>query len=120
MEWYHKKRADPEWDARRKRRNRENARKRRANNPEKQRDNELRKRYGISYEHYRSMREAQAGLCAICRFPLAGGRKEHLDHSHTTGEVRGILCRHCNHALGHVRESVDTLRGMIAYLEERG
>lgn len=39
-----------------------------------------------------------------------------IDHCHTTGEVRGLLCKSCNKALGFVREDIEILRNMILYL----
>jgi exonuclease VII small subunit len=31
-------------------------------------------------------------------------------------EVRGILCRHCNHLLGKARDKIDTLLSAADYL----
>jgi hypothetical protein len=52
-------------------------------------------------------------MCPIC------GRAdpEHVDHSHDTGVVRGILCFNCNGGLGQFRDSPDTLRDAAGYLE---
>lgn len=58
----------------------------------------------------------QGGVCAICAIPISG-KNAHTDHCHSTKEVRGILCRKCNLALGHVRDSTEVLRAMIKYLE---
>lgn len=64
------------------------------------------------------MIEAQGGKCATCERPIPpAGRTRHVDHNHTTGRIRGILCQPCNVALGHLQENPDTLRRMIAYLE---
>ena len=55
----------------------------------------------------------QGGTCVVC------GRDdpEHVDHSHDTGAVRGILCFNCNGGLGQFRDSADTLRAAAAYLD---
>lgn len=54
-------------------------------------------------------------LCEVC-----GGRTKHslhLDHDHATGKFRGWLCHNCNSALGHVKDNVETLIKLAAYLE---
>jgi len=43
----------------------------------------------------------------------------HIDHCHTTGNVRGVLCGGCNLAIGHVKENVNTLSNMIKYLDNQ-
>lgn len=73
--------------------------------PEKQaikaRRQALRRKYGIEIADYEAMLLTQNGLCAICRQPPRG-KKQRLcvDHNHQTGQVRGLLCDWCNHALG--------------------
>ena len=60
---------------------------------------------------------AQDGLCAICeRHPEDGVLR--VDHDHSTGKIRGLLCRHCNLALGNMSDDVSLLRKAIAYLEK--
>ena len=73
----------------------------------------LMRRYGIGADDFDQLVAKQDGLCAIC------GRTdpEHVDHSHATGAVRGILCFNCNGGLGQFRDSVDALRAAAAYLE---
>lgn len=44
--------------------------------------------------------KAQAGQCAICARPFTEDREPCLDHCHSTGFVRGALCRGCNSKLG--------------------
>lgn len=47
------------------------------------------------------------------------GRMElSIDHCHTTGKVRGLLCRQCNIALGKFKEDVTILQSAIAYLKK--
>ncbi|MGH7511103.1 MAG: endonuclease domain-containing protein [Gemmatimonadales bacterium] len=51
--------------------------------------------YGLTMEQVRAMGRKQRGLCAICRVrPWA-----EVDHCHTHGHVRGLLCRYCNQSL---------------------
>jgi hypothetical protein len=75
----------------------------------------LKKRYGIGADEFDELVRLQGGVCAIC------GRSdpEHVDHSHETGEVRGILCFNCNGGLGQFRDSVDALCAAALYLEAR-
>lgn len=96
---------------------------------EKGRDANLRHKYGITTEQYNFMLQAQGGVCAICKTDEPGGRRsgrggsaEHffVDHNHTTGEVRGLLCNSCNRVIGLVKEDVDTLKCMKEYLDATG
>jgi hypothetical protein len=76
------------------------------------------KRRGICLEQYETMLEAQGHVCAICRSDTTGTKHDwHIDHDHCTGEVRGLLCHHCNTALGHAKDDPSILRSMIEYLE---
>lgn len=68
--------------------------------------------YGVTPEAFNRMLEKQGGWCAICREQKA----THLDHSHATGKVRGILCLQCNTALGSFRDSEKNLMMAINYL----
>jgi Recombination endonuclease VII len=76
----------------------------------------LRRRYGITAEHFDRMFEEQGGLCAICREAPA----EHVDHNHQTGRVRGLLCFNCNGALGQFRDRRDLMLRAIAYVDANG
>ncbi|AMV24562.1 Recombination endonuclease VII [Gemmata sp. SH-PL17] len=68
-------------------------------------------RYGITVEEARQLRTG-AYECEIC-----GRRKElEVDHDHTTGAVRGLLCGQCNKGLGLFKDSLDLLSKATAYL----
>jgi hypothetical protein len=41
-----------------------------------------------------------------------------IDHDHTTGQVRGLLCDNCNPALGSFKDNIETLQKAIDYLKE--
>ena len=87
-------------------------------NYEKDKDNKLRAAYGISYAEYTIMLEAQQGACAICGTTSTGKRKAfHVDHCHTTGKVRGLLCGNCNSGIGNLKDDVALLKRAIQYLE---
>lgn len=72
----------------------------------------LRRRYGITVEHYDRMFADQNGVCAICKEAAA----EHVDHDHKTGRVRGLLCFNCNGALGQFRDRPDLMLNAVEYL----
>lgn len=76
------------------------------------------RKYGVAQEEFDHMFHGQDGCCAICLAPLVGGpRPVNVDHDHDTGLVRGLLCLHCNTALGHFRDSPDICRAAADYLE---
>lgn len=77
-------------------------------------DAALRFKYGITRVERDAMLESQGGVCAICLTPPV---VPHVDHNHSTGAVRSILCIHCNTLLGHAKEDPARLRAAIAYLE---
>jgi hypothetical protein len=73
----------------------------------------LKHRYGIGADDFDTLVVQQGGVCAIC------GREapEHVDHSHDSGAVRGILCFNCNGGLGQFKDSVESLVNAVAYLQ---
>lgn len=79
------------------------------------------KKYGIALEDYNSMLELQGGGCRICKTAASSSNgRFHVDHNHQTGEVRGLLCSHCNTGLGMFRDSPSLLVAAAEYLEEKG
>ena len=56
-------------------------------------------------------------FCDICGGPPLGKKGLHFDHCHQRGHFRGWLCSNCNTALGLVRDDVNHLRKLIAYLQ---
>lgn len=79
-------------------------------------DCKYRRTYGISLKDFETMLVDQDNRCAICRTDTYMGHNWHVDHSHKTGQVRGILCANCNTALGKFQDSVDILESAISYL----
>lgn len=58
-------------------------------------------RYGLTQEQFAALLDAQDNKCGVCQKPLEDRRgKMAVDHDHQTGAVRGLLCNHCNGALG--------------------
>jgi DNA repair exonuclease SbcCD ATPase subunit len=77
------------------------------------------RRYKITVEEFDRMLADQNGCCAVCGDAFTSTKHCHIDHDHSTQAIRGILCRDCNHALGNVRDSVERLQKLIAYLVSR-
>jgi hypothetical protein len=84
--------------------------------PAKARDASLQARYGMTIEEYKERSALQLGRCALCL--KATGKSLHVDHSHDTGQVRGLLCSKCNLALGLFHDSPVLLCAAVAYLEK--
>lgn len=61
--------------------------------------------YGLLPGEYDRLYRLQSGVCAICKRATGATRKLSVDHDHSTGTVRGLLCRPCNDMLGHARDS---------------
>lgn len=72
-------------------------------------------KYGITRMDYADMLAAQNGTCAICKQPPSGKRLA-IDHCHTSGKVRALLCSHCNTSLGLFRDDPRLLVAAARYL----
>jgi hypothetical protein len=72
-------------------------------------------RYRLDNEKYSEMVSKQDNKCAICSKEMS---PPHIDHNHTTGEVRGLLCKSCNASLGLMKDSVELLEKAIVYLKD--
>lgn len=86
-----------------------------------ERKSKLKSTYGITPEQYEEMLAAQGGCCAICHAKKPGGRTKlfFIDHCHTTGKVRGLLCMRCNTGLGLFMDNQKFLSNAISYLKEK-
>ncbi len=76
----------------------------------------LKARYGITLEQYEAMFIAQQGRCAICN--REDSNRLHVDHNHTSGKVRSLLCGSCNRGIGMFAEDVKLLEKAIKYLKK--
>lgn len=97
----------------------EYAREWRKANPDKAKNANLKSVHGITLKYYLKLRDSQNNSCAICKKhedeePLAMA----VDHCHTTGKIRGLLCANCNRALGLFKDNRDFLKSAITYLGE--
>jgi hypothetical protein len=83
------------------------------------REYQLQRCYGISITDYNQLFIVQEGKCAICGCDSKYLRtKLSVDHNHSTGRVRGLLCVHCNGGLGYI-ENVNFIVIASKYLSER-
>ncbi len=88
-------------------------------NPERTRNNDLKRNYGITLQEHQEMYKNQNGVCAICKGEGDGKwKKLCVDHDHKTGKVRQLLCRNCNMVLGQVGDNANLLEEMIKYLQK--
>lgn len=73
--------------------------------------------FGITYEEWVKLMESRGWACEICgRETESSGRTLAIDHDHSTGDIRGVLCQRCNCAIGLLSENDETLRSAIDYL----
>jgi len=85
---------------------------------ENYREKHLMSKYGITLDDYSNMLEKQNSVCSICKLTNKSDRRLSVDHCHTTGNVRGLLCDTCNTALGKFRDNIDLLKEAIKYLKK--
>lgn len=78
------------------------------------------RRYGITMAQYRALLLSQGGVCAICRQPerTARNRLLTIDHDHTSGHVRGLLCSQCNRAIGLLGDSPEIIEAAASYVRK--
>ncbi len=78
----------------------------------------LKREYNLSLAQFNILFSAQVGCCAICDTHQSTlGKALAVDHCHTTGKVRGLLCSNCNTAIGMLRDSIELLDKAKEYLK---
>lgn len=89
----------------------------------KRKANTLHTKYKLPLKHFEEMLNIQQHKCVICETPITihpnpfhWQRRCVVDHCHTTGEVRGLLCSQCNTALGLLQDDPTALERAIQYL----
>jgi hypothetical protein len=85
---------------------------------EKERINNIKRMYGLSILEWTAKLETQKGVCAICSGTCVSGRRLSVDHNHTTGKIRDLLCGNCNHGLGKFLDSPELLLKAVDYLRK--
>ena len=85
-----------------------------AKNRLRYRSDDLKKKYGITEQDYNDMLYAQDCCCAICGH--SPDERLVVDHDHSTGLIRGLLCDPCNLMLGQANDDQQKLINGAAYL----
>lgn len=89
----------------------------------KDKNTKLKKAYGITLEEYEELLSKQNGKCAICSVDNNSKycnkpRAFAVDHCHTTGKIRGLLCSDCNTGIGLFKDNTNLLHFAIKYLNK--
>ena len=83
-------------------------------------ENSIWTQYGLRVDEWLGLWADQRGCCAICLNPFGifqnEYRRPNVDHCHSTGKVRGLLCRFCNIALGGFKDDLAAIRRAEQYL----
>ena len=88
-------------------------------NKEKKKEYALIKNYNLTIDEYNKMFTDQKGCCKICdRHQNELSKRLGVDHNHTTGKIRGLLCDSCNTNIGKFNEDTRILNKMIEYIKE--
>lgn len=87
----------------------------------------IKHKFGITIQDYIQLSEKQEHKCAVCLKPetiidlriVPTDKRKNLavDHNHTTGKVRGLLCTRCNFALGYMLEDFDSILRLAKYIQ---
>jgi len=74
---------------------------------------------GVTEQEYQEFYRKQNHRCGGCRTRLRSNRYERfaVDHCHTTGEIRGLLCTNCNTALGLLKEDPERMLRLIQWVK---
>lgn len=88
-------------------------------NKDRIKDQYLTRLYGITLKEFNEILLEQDNQCAICGADkCASGKSFAVDHDHTTGKVRGLLCKKCNMGLGHFEDNLETIKNIMKYMEK--
>jgi len=75
--------------------------------------------YGVTEKELSGMLDAQKGACAVCNDSLYHAdeeRRPRIDHCHSTGKIRGLLCHKCNTGIGLLNDDIRILKSAVKYL----
>ncbi len=86
-------------------------------------NSKLKRAYGITFDEYEELLSKQDKKCAICGIDNNGKYRNKprafaVDHCHTTGKIRGLLCSDCNTGIGLLKDNINFLQSAIKYLNK--
>lgn len=74
-------------------------------------------KFGLTIEEYNKIGEQYNWSCFICKMPQSECNTNlAIDHDHSDGRIRGLLCRRCNHGLGFFKDDISLLEEAVRYL----
>lgn len=80
-------------------------------------NSKLLRNFGINLSQYNQLFTEQEGCCAVCKkHQINFSRALAVDHCHTTGKIRGLLCGNCNRAIGLLQDSSTVVAQAALYL----
>ena len=88
----------------------------------KNRPDKLKRDYGITFSDVVRTLDQQHGMCAniACDKKISlegrGRNRAMIDHNHTTGKFRALLCMQCNLMLGILEKQEKIVLGLMNYL----
>lgn len=90
----------------------------RKEHPEENKKYMLQYHFSLDYDEYKEMLRKQNGVCAICMGVNKSGRALSVDHNHTTGKKRGLLCSNHNLGIGYFKDNPDHLEAAAKYIRQ--
>jgi len=74
----------------------------------------LKYHYSITIKDWQKIFDKQKGKCKICgKHQNELGYRLHIDHDHSTGRIRCLLCRECNCKLGWLENHFDIVLSIL-------
>lgn len=77
----------------------------------------IKRSYRITAEEFDLMLSRSYGRCDIC-YKCFSGREPFIDHDHSSGNVRGLLCSKCNFSVGLLDDNPEIVDRLYRYLNE--
>ena len=75
-------------------------------------------KFGLTLNEYNNIGDLYNWRCFICKIPQSEcSTNLAVDHDHSDGRIRGLLCRRCNHGLGFFKDDVSLLNEAVKYLQ---